>query len=265
MGEIVRAARVLLVLAASLPLVVPFAVGQPAGKAVRGVVLGPDGIPLRNARVTLCSPLGSCTLVMGHSFQTASTDVQGRFSFDAPPAPMEVVVEHPEYGVAWATAESGATLRLQKPAHLSGTLSAPARVRVSLGLRPLLDEQMQAGAFRLGPLPPGAMLTVTIDSPRHRLFQRRVVLEAGEVQALDVGLDAGLALEGRVVPAQAGVQVRASQGELRESVATTDAEGRFRLTGLRAGHVCCVVLAPGEDAFIVGGRAAQSIEVRLPQ
>ncbi|MHC4549645.1 MAG: carboxypeptidase-like regulatory domain-containing protein [Planctomycetota bacterium] len=243
-----------------LLVAVPAAVGQPDPR-LRGVVLDPAGHLLPGARVTLRSPCGSCLFVPGHSFATTATDGAGRFSFPGPPRAMEICVEHPDFAPAWGVAEEGAVVRLKEPCFVTGTLSAPAEVAVVRGRRRLAGVRT-AEAFRLGPLPPGETVTLIVRSPRHRPFQRRLVLTEGE-QDVVVVLDEGLSLEGRVVPPDAGVVLRASQGEARESRAITREDGSFRLTGLHAGPVCVVVLADGREPQIVRARAAESLEVRL--
>jgi hypothetical protein len=83
------------------------------------------------------------------------------------------------------------------------------------------------------------------------------------VRRLTIELEDGLSLRGRVVPARAGVILRASQGEARESKATTGADGSFMLTGLRQGEVCVVVLGGGEPRVLRAVAGGIDLEVRL--
>ena len=245
-----------------LPVLLLVAVGYPADEVVRGVVLDPDGRPLAGARVTLRTPDGCCLFVEDHSFRRATTDERGRFEFDRPPEAMEVSAEHPDFGPVWGRAEDGAVLRLRRAAYVEGTVSTSARIRALLGMR-LLAGVESDGAFRLGPLPPGRTFLLTAASAGHRPYRLKLTLEEGETRRLDILLADGLTLEGRIVPATAGVVLRASQGELRESTATARADGSFTISGLRPGAVRVVVLCGDREPRIVDGVAGETIEVRL--
>jgi len=242
-----------------LLVLVPTAVGEPRHR-LRGAVLAPDGTALAGARVTLQGRHGGCLIVPGCSFVAEATDTAGRFALPTPDRPMDLYVEHPDFAPAWVRADQGAVVRLQEPAWVSGTVSAPAEVRISKGLRNLASARSD-GTFRLGPLPPGETVMLLVRSPGHRPHQQRLVLTAGERRVALV-LDEGLAVTGRVTPPAAGVVLRASQGEMRESRAVTGADGSFRLTGLRRGPVCVVVLADGRAPLVLRGNAGEPLNVR---
>ena len=121
---------------------------------------------------------------------------------------MDLYVEHPDFAPAWTRADQGAVVRLREPAWVSGTVSAPAEVRIAKGLRKLASARSK-GTFRLGPLPPGETVTLLVRSPGHRPYHQRLVLTAGE-RRVNVVLDEGLAVYGRVNPPAAGVVLRAS-------------------------------------------------------
>ncbi|MHC4491948.1 MAG: carboxypeptidase-like regulatory domain-containing protein [Planctomycetota bacterium] len=242
-------------------VVVPTAIGEPHHR-LRGAVLAPDGTALQAARVTLQSRHGGCLLVPGCSFVAEATDAAGRFALPTPDRPMELYVDHPDFAPAWLPTDHTPVVRLQEPGYVSGAVSAPAEVSVAHGLRRLATATTAAdGTFRLGPLPPGETVTLLVRSPRHRPYQQRLVLAEGEMRVA-VALDEGLAVTGRVTPPAAGVVLRASQGEMRESVAVTGADGAFRLTGLRRGPVCVVVLADGREPLVLCGNAGEPLHVR---
>lgn len=245
-----------------LLVLVPTAIGEPRHR-LRGAVLKPDGTALRGARVTLEGRHGGCLLVPGCSFVTRATDDAGGFDLPTPDRPMDLYVEHPDYAPAWVRADQGAVVRLEEPAFVSGTVSAPAEIRIAHGLRELASARADRtdGSFRLGPLPPGEPVTLLVRSPGHRPYRQRLVLAAGETRVAVV-LDEGLAVTGRVTPPRSGVVLRASQGETRESVAVTGPDGSFRITGLRRGPVCVVVLAPEREPLVLFGHAGEPLDVR---
>jgi hypothetical protein len=66
-----------------------------------------------------------------------------------------------------------------------------------------------------------------------------------------------------VHPPRAGVILRASQGEARESVAESDETGAFVLTGLREGEVCVVALDGEAEPRVVRAEAGAYVDVEL--
>ncbi len=245
-----------------LPLLLVAALGGSPPQETSGRVLDADGLPLPGARVSRRPAGDACVFSPGAVLPSKMTDASGRFDFGAGAPGEEILVEHPGHAPTWATARAGLDLRLPRPAWLEGKLSAPGRVAAFRGLRVLASVQSD-GEFRLGPLPPGTPIELVVESPEARPWGRRIVLDEGESRRLELRLDGGLALEGRVAPPSAGVVVRASQGETRESSATTRADGAFTLKGLRAGPVRVVALAPGRAPAIVDGAAGGSIVVEL--
>jgi hypothetical protein len=250
----VRRTFLVLLLAGALP-------GAPEPPAIRGVVLDARGRPLAGATVTLESPCAGCVLVQGHSFRSVLTDAEGRFTLEAPPDPMEVRVTHEDHAPAIGAARDGQVVRLGAPREIRGSVPVDADVYVTRGLRRLASAR-GPGAFRLGPLPDGE-LTLHVASPRHRPFQLRFLGEGPGNP--EIALDPGLALRGRVHPPRAGVILRASQGEARESVAESDGTGAFVLTGLREGEVCVVALDGDAEPAVVRAEAGGYVDVELPR
>jgi Carboxypeptidase regulatory-like domain len=237
------------------------AVGAPEPPRIRGVVLDPLGRPLAGATVTLEGPC--CIVVPGETRRTAVTDERGAFDLEAPESPMRLRATHAGNARALADARDGAVLRLPAPRYLEGTVPAKALVFVTRGLERLAVAEAN-GDFRLGPLPEGEELMLHVASPRHRPYQQRVVMGEGSGNPR-IELDTGLALNGRVSPPRAGVILRASQGEARESVAESDETGAFTLTGLRAGEVCVVVLDGEEEPQVLRAEAGGHLDVELPR
>lgn len=237
------------------------AAGAPEPPRIRGVVLDPLGRPLPGATVTLESPRSCCILVPGQAFPRVVTDEGGRFTLDAPDVPMQLRAAHPDGARTTMPAADGAILRLGASRHVEGFVPVEAEVYVTRGLERLAATRGQ-GAFRLGPLPEGEEMTLHAVSPRHRPYQRRLLV-AGDEADQRIDLDEGLALRGTVRPPRAGVVLRASQGEARESVAESDAHGAFALTGLRDGHVCVVVLDGEEEPQVLFAQAGAHLDVEL--
>lgn len=235
------------------------AVGAPDPPRIRGLVLDPQGHPLPGATVTLVSPC--CVIVPGHRFRTVVTDAEGRFDVEAPEAPMRLRATHGSGVVTTLPAEDGAVLRLGTPLYLEGSVPVEALVYVTRGLERLASSET-SGEFRLGPLPEGEELTLHVVSPRYRPYQYRFVMGEG-LGNPPIELDLGLALHGAVQPPRAGVVLRASQGEARESIAETDESGSFELTGLRAGPVCVVVLDGDEAPRVLYAEAGGYVDVGL--
>ena len=248
-----------------LPIVVVLlalqAAGGPEEPPLRGVVLDPEGNPLAGATVTLRGRDGRCVLVPGFSFLATTTDDAGRYTLPRPPRPMDLSVDHPDFARTTAPAREGGVVRLGRPCYLEGRVPSDAEVFVAQGLRQLAATRT-AGGFRLGPLPAGESVTLHVLSPRHRPYQRVLTVEDGAAP-IDVHLDEGLSLRGRVTPPRAGVVLRASQGEARESSATTDENGEFLLTGLKKGEVSVVCLAEGLDPLVVRANAGGHVDVEL--
>ncbi len=244
---------------ASLALV---AVGAPEPPRIRGVVLDPLGRPLQGATVTLETPRSCCVLEPGQSFRSAVTDEEGRFMLDAPAfGPMQLRATHPAGAPSTTVAADGAILRLGTPRRVEGFVPVEAEVYVTRGLERLATARAR-GAFRLERLPEGEELTLHVVSPRHRPYQRRLVV--GEAMGKPgIDLDEGLALRGSVRPPRAGVVLRASQGEARESLAETDRTGAFVLTGLRSGAVCVVVLDGEDEPQVLFTEAGGHLDVEL--
>ncbi len=166
---------------------------------------------------------------------------------------------HPGHAGATEVARDGAVVRLKAAREILASVPVDADVYVTRGVRRLASGRAP-GAVRLGPLPDGEV-TLHVASPRHRPYQRTLL--AGAAGTLRVDLDLGLALRGRVHPPRAGVVLRASQGEARESVAESDETGAFVLTGLREGEVCVVVLDDEVEPLVARAEASGFLDVEL--
>jgi hypothetical protein len=233
--------------------------GAPEPPMLRGVVLDNAGRPLPGATVTLESPCGGCLLVPGFSFRRVVSDALGSFAIEQPPEPMQVSVTHPDHAGATEVARDGAVVRLKAACEITASVTVDAEVYVTRGLRRLAFGR-GSGSIRLGPLPEGEV-TLHVASPRHRPYQRTLLADG--TSSVGVDLDLGLALRGRVHPPRAGVVLRASQGEARESVAESDETGAFVLTGLRAGPVCVVVLDGEDEPQVLFTEATGHLDVEV--
>ncbi|MFI5403836.1 MAG: carboxypeptidase-like regulatory domain-containing protein [Planctomycetota bacterium] len=233
--------------------------GAPEPPTLRGVVLDESGRPLPGATVTLESPCGGCILVPGHSLRHVVTDAAGSFVIEEPSEPMEVVVTHPGHAPATEVARDGAVVRLKAAREITVSVPVDADVYVTRGLKRLASGR-GPGDIRLGPLPDGEV-TLHVASPRHRPYQRTLLADG--TSSVGVDLDLGLALRGRVHPPRAGVVLRASQGEARESVAESDETGAFLVTGLREGEVCVVVLDGEDEPQVLFSEAPGHLDVEV--
>jgi hypothetical protein len=133
-----------------------------AAGAITGRVLDPEGRPVRGATVLLDTPLG---------VQTATTDVEGRFAFDAPAATgTRVLVE----AVGFAAAPQAV------PAD-----GAPIEFR--LGVAPYSESVVVSGSPVPQPLSESPAVTTVVDAAEVRARQlepmpsgRRRALPSGE-------------------------------------------------------------------------------------
>jgi len=243
-------------------LVVTLTFGDPAAPTLRGMVLDASGHPVAGARVELRLPGGGCAWNRDtHVPARVTTGEDGAFRLPAPLGEMEVYASHPGHAPGWVRAADGAVIRLKAAAFLEITVDAPAEVVVAQS-RWRFHRTNAEGTFRSGPLPPEVVLTVTAEAKDRRPFRELVELAPGETRSLDIRLPRGLAIRGSVQPPLEGVSIRASQGGLDESFATTGADGTFELGGLEDGPARIVAIAPGRPVLVVDAEVGETVELR---
>ena len=229
---------------------------------IRGTVLDPEGNPVAGAEVRLRALHGKCTHRTGEQIPGRDvTDEHGRFELPAPPGDMEVYARHDEFAPAWTEARDEVEIRMPVAAWLEGELNTKAGLSVKRGYWSFASMHGE-GKYRLGPLPPNEILTVSARSDTHRPFAERISLQPGETRQLDVTLDRGLELKGQVFPAHAGAQIRAHQAGGREFLATSTEDGTFTVTGLEPGWVRLVVISPGRTLQVIDTEAGETVDVR---
>jgi protocatechuate 3,4-dioxygenase beta subunit len=241
---------------------------RPAQK-VAGVVLGPDGEPAPGVEVWLCGAAGPQ--------RERETDEEGRFSLSlgngSRRAPWLVLARDAERDLAGAAVvhspDEEGVIRLEQGAYLVASVRDPeskplegveAKVAVDPDERgywvlPLPFASEADGRLRMGPLPPGQPLRVTVDwEVEQKAVSDRwwrvdaVTLAPGEQRELPplVLNLAGRSLRGTVVderqqPVEGAIVCTAA---FRPRT-MTGAEGRFELSGLKArGTVVVLALAP---------------------
>ncbi len=242
----------------------------PSNSQVRGRVIDPDGRPMGGVEVALAEVADPCAWPPPIP-RRVRTSEDGAFAFDPPARAARLEASHPGFGPASAEAVDGAELRLAHPSYIDGWVSAPgASVRLVSGIRELCavtpDEH---GAFRVGPVPAYLPVTLAVSAPGYLPWsERQPVVGEGESLYRVVKLERGLAVCGTVEPATTGISVRATQGDGRDLVVQTDAEGRFEIGGLTPGAVRLIAWGEGYDVTIgaaqAGGRAGLALKRRTP-
>ena len=237
------------------------------GALVSGTVVGPDGRPVAGAEVlaiavddstplaTLEARLGPWGVAM-RTAASARTDADGRFEVDAlavparyrffarrdgivrsaltdPPLAADAPGRHAAGAVALRRAAS-IVVQILDP---DGAEVVDARVWVDLMGMDLVPEKGPRARFTL--LPPGDYDVRVAKAPWATAVRRVTVVEGDEAE-MTVRLERGVSLEGVVVDDRgtpvAGASVSASSDGDAGGGAATDAEGRFRVDGLRPGR-----------------------------
>lgn len=256
--------------------------------ALRGSVVDEEAKPVEGARVVLVTQAARGDRPLA----TSASDRTGAFTFAAvPPGSHRLAVQAAGY-LAWSqplTVDSGSPpepveVRLKRGAVLSGrvlsergqpvegaevSLSSEGEPAVGLTAPQTISDA--EGSYRLEGLPAGPQ-RVQVVHPDYLLERRQVQLEETETTR-DFTLRSGAALAGRVVDdrnepvAGAMVSVVAEENPVGIDPRWTDAEGRFRVTGLAPARYSVLVelagYSPAERTGVeVGGRASDLL-IRL--
>jgi len=117
---------------------------------------------------------------------------------------------------------------------------------------------------------PAGLVRVGVRTPGGRLAHAELELAPGEVRELEVALDPGSAVVGRVVDATnrtpvagASVIVLAEGGPPPRPEATTGADGIFRLTRLPAGRHRLRLVAPGYAPAVLDADLGAGVDIDL--
>lgn len=243
---------------------------DPAG-TITGRVVDEDGLPVAGAELVL-APLPGPAGPSGSGPFRALADADGRFRFPDLPRGRRFDLEVFREGYVSASlpgveARPGSPLRIELRVGraLAGRVAGPdgepvaeAQVsvvettlvelegsRFSQGLTRSHARTDEEGRFLLAALEPGSV-QLQVDAPGYR--RRKVpglqIPEQGEAPAVEIALERGASIAGRVLDGQGrparGAMVRAEGGHTGDGVLSfagghADAEGRYRLDGLEAG------------------------------
>ena len=177
-------------------------------KAVRGVVVGPNGGPVAGARIQTAIPLGgSLNRLLGGEDPSAISDQRGRFALVGLKQSETAVLlaTHRDYGtsarVDAVAGESDVTLRLESPLLIRGTVLDESRrpikgVRVSVAPRQREPRRGnrgnarpgytdEAGAFAIRNAPSGE-LTLSFDHRGYAVVTKEIAIDGGN-EVHDVG------------------------------------------------------------------------------
>lgn len=251
--------------------------GAPPAVVVRGLVVDAldAGVPLAWVKVTR-----AVTPAFGEPEVRAEalleTDEAGRFSTQVEgPGPWTLqargqgTLSEPE-----STDGAPVTLRLREGAVLEGRVrdgqGAPVRVFSVLVSRRLGALQRAAlepthvvdaeGHFRLHALPPGPAEVVVVAPGLSLSEPVAVELAASQPRRVEVVLERGAEVSGRVVDRESGAPIEGARVSLERAaadpllsgvVARTGADGRFRLEGLPSGRHSLFVAAVTHDARLL--------------
>lgn len=227
-----------------------------------GVVVDRAGHAIEAARVTLRKPHGGCLWsAQGADRSTTTTDAEGRFTLPRPAEPMEVYVHHDDHAPAWKPVDDSVRVVLPRACRL--TLELPTRAKVEVGHGSWFFARKEAdGIVEFGPLPSGLLLEIVADAPGHVRTVISVVLKPGEQKTLRVEMDRGATIRGTVIPAQGGVRIEAHQGTTDRTVAWSEPDGSFSLTGLQERGARLVAIAPGKPVLVQDVSAGETVELQ---
>lgn len=211
----------------------------------------------------------------------ATSDRDGRFRFDVQRArPHRLAVRASGYAPVTLLGSHGGsevTVALARGATVSGSVRcqdkpvADASVRISVRGKPVelaVGRTDAAGAFCFADLPP-AQVFVRVGSGDFAEQWTRLEIAPAQEHRLEIELQPGRTLRGRVVDAVTGAGIAAARiadsWTMKRAVRTED-DGRFALAGLREGsYVMCYVQAAGFSSMSrnVGLQLDEEVEFRL--
>ena len=246
------------------PETTPDADGAEAGGtlALSGVVITPLGEPVAGAHVTIrrreWAEFSSLDLASSRDERVlleGETDERGSFRFPLVPGlPVDVAVEAAGYPIevlASRHAGESLTIRLREGARLFGTVT---RARDGLpvegvyvrgwgyaGGAELFDGHTdERGRYSFDSIAPAQMHVEFRPVREKSPGWMKVHLEPGESRQLDVVLEDGIRVHGRVTDATTGAPIAGaelSHGWTFRRMVTTDADGRFEMPGFGASGV----------------------------
>lgn len=201
------------------------------------------------------------------------TDETGRFEIELlADAPTEVSAWSSEVGRATAIGRSGqeVTLRLEPAAAVELTLLDVDRQVVTdetIVIRHLASERLRDGLSRdpfarIVGLEPGRS-EISVDYAGRLPLRLTVDLVRGQVARLTLQLEAGESVEGRVVDASGAPQEGMDVYSPGVAASTTDAQGRFSITGLPAGELQLIARGPAGRGEVTVTAPARGVELRL--
>lgn len=227
----------------------------PARGRLAGRVLAPDGSPAAGVTVTAAVEEGGRAQTGGGARRT-STDGEGRFTFDDVPMRLHTLwAIHDDYPdteqTRVATDGVEAMLRFRPSARISGVvvddsgrpvqdfiIRARARTTGVSERRIEIARQVRdpSGAFDLRRLGPGSY-TVSVDTSAGGRAETELMLNEGESRdGVRLALRPPTVVEGRITDFDDGKPIGGAEVSCSSSLGplatTTDADGRFRLTGV---------------------------------
>jgi len=254
--------RVVLVAALVIAAIIAPSTAGPEKERVRGVVIDAHGQPVAGARVELRVAHGGCARSPGKYITARTeTDKKGRFALPKPPAGMEFYVSHDSHAPAWESATDDARIEMPRAAYLELVVPERARIAVAHGMWHFALREAQ-GIVRVGPLPAGVRLDLTVDAPNRTRFAQTILLLPGQTRKVRAEGNEGTTLSGRVDPPLAGVRIEAFQRGGNRTLALSDDTGSFTLRGLEEGDARLVAIAPNRDALVVDTKTDEFIELR---
>jgi hypothetical protein len=261
------------------------------GAVVEGRVLDPAGRPVSGASVTVAGnggPSGSDLL----GRPQATSDGEGRYLLGGMALGMRAVLaEHPDFLPARRDVDVQAgTNRVDL--QLGGAFEVAGRVLAAAGpvagarvsLAPLGESLNRAAPTAVGTGPDGAFRFPAVATGRYRLqaeasglapgeAPEEVQVEAGPISGLEVHLEKGAAVVGRILGLDAAelarLEVRASAPDLPGQAGRLGSDGRYRIDGLLPGEwtVSADVTATGREASgrvsLAHGQAEAILDLRF--
>lgn len=209
------------------------------------------------------------------------SDEQGRFRFDVVRAtPHRLRVQALGFAsktALYSTGGSIVTVALRRGSVLTGVVRCDGKPIADLAVRVAVRGESDelaagttdaAGSFRFVGLPPGEVY-LQVRGARFQEEWKSLTIAEGGVQHVEIELEAGKALRGRVLDAATGAPIPGARvGDswtMKRAVVSAD-DGSFELAGLKDNrYVMCYVRANGYAAFDenVGTKLDQELIVRL--